>query len=72
MFGPSGPSSGSLRWSLLKLHFCRIISKIRLYKFCSVVVTCVYRVPCRVALCTAPEIHTLQPETHVATTLQNL
>jgi len=22
--GPSGPSSGSLRWAWLKLHFCRI------------------------------------------------
>jgi hypothetical protein len=26
---------------LVKLHFCRIISKIHRYKFCSVVATCV-------------------------------
>jgi len=23
-FGPHGPSSGSLRWAWLNLHFCRI------------------------------------------------
>jgi hypothetical protein len=32
-FGPSGPSSGSPCWSLLKLHFCRIICKMHRYKF---------------------------------------
>jgi hypothetical protein len=28
-FGPFGPPSGSLWWSLLKLPFCRIVRKIR-------------------------------------------
>jgi hypothetical protein len=69
MFRSFGPSSGSLRWALLKLHFCKINQE----KYIAISAAVLWHhvfTECRAAA--QHPVHTTQPETHVATTPQHL